>query len=82
MEGVTCIRRTVAELAARNGDSLAALSRTIGRNAAYLQQFVDRGTPRQLPEDARLILAQHWRVDERRLGARDPWMPGAPSQGA
>lgn len=75
MEPIICIRRTVAELATRNGDSLAALSRRIGRNAAYLQQFVDRGTPQRLPEDARLVLAQHWQVDERQLGARDPWSP-------
>jgi len=75
MEPKICIRRTVADLADRNGDSLAALSRVIGRNTAYLQQFVDRGTPRRLPEDARLILAQHWQIDERRLGARDPWTP-------
>jgi transposase-like protein len=69
------VRRAVIELAASNGDSLASLSRKIGRNAAYLHQFVERGTPARLPEDARLSLAQHWQIDERRLGARDPWSP-------
>jgi hypothetical protein len=69
-------RIRIDELAAANGKSLAELSRLIGRNVAYLQQFVRRGTPRRLPEDERLALAQLFQVDERELGARDPWSPG------
>jgi len=68
-------RLRLTMLAADRGASLAALSRMIGRNAAYLQQYVERGTPRRLGEDDRLALAQHFMVDERELGAREPWTP-------
>ena len=65
------VRATLVDLAADRGDSLSALSRLIGRNVAYLQQFVYRGTPERLDEADRLVLAQHFQVDERRLGARE-----------
>ena len=68
-------RNRLTELADQRGESLANLSRIIGRNAAYLQQFVTRGSPRRLPEDDRLLLAKHLNVDERELGAREPWTP-------
>lgn len=69
------VRNRVERLAQQRGRSLAELSRLIGRNEAYLQQFVKRGTPRRLPEDERLALAIALNVDERQLGARDPWTP-------
>lgn len=72
----THVRTTLARLALEHGESLAALSRLIGRNDAYLQQFIRRGTPERLAEDDRLKLAQHFRIDERLLGAREPWTPG------
>ena len=50
------------------GVSLGALSRMIGRNAAYLQQFVARGTPRRLDEDDRRVLAAFLAIDEQALG--------------
>jgi hypothetical protein len=58
-------------LAAARGDSLAALSAMLGRNAAYLQQFVTRGSPRRLAPDDRRRLADYFGVDEAELGA-DP----------
>ena len=58
-------------LAAARGDSLAALSAMLGRNAAYLQQFVVRGSPRRLAPDDRRRLADYFGVDEVELGA-DP----------
>lgn len=70
------VRATLVAVAEERGDSLAALSKMLGRNAAYLQQFVTRGSPRRLDEDDRLTLARHFNVDERRLGAREPWSPG------
>jgi transcriptional regulator with XRE-family HTH domain len=70
------VRVTLERLAAERGDSLADLSRMIGRNAAYVQQFIRRGTPARLSEDDRLKLAQYFGIDERELGAREPWMPG------
>jgi phage repressor protein C with HTH and peptisase S24 domain len=62
------IRSAVAGLAEARGVSLTALSRMIGRNAAYLQQFVKRGSPRRLDERDRRALAAFFGVDERQLG--------------
>lgn len=75
------VRANVARLASDGGHSLASLSTRIGRNVAYLQQFVRRGTPRRLPEDERLALAMILQVDERLLGARDPWIPAVGGAG-
>ena len=69
------VRAALLRRAQEQGHSLAALSREIGRNDAYLQQFVTRGSPRRLPENERLKLAQFLRIDERELGAREPWSP-------
>lgn len=69
------VRATIERLAAERGETLRSLSIAIGCNEAYLQQFIRRGTPVRLPEDERLKLAQLLRIDERQLGARDPWSP-------
>jgi hypothetical protein len=71
-------RERIEQIADQRGESLAALSGMIGRNPAYLHQFVRYGTPRRLDEDARLALAKHFDVDERELGAREPWSPASP----
>lgn len=68
-------RMRLPQLATEQGRSLASLSATIGRNPAYLRQFVTRGSPRRLPEEERRNLAIVLNVDERELGARDPWSP-------
>lgn len=62
------VRSTLAGLADEAGTSLAWLSRALGRNHAYLQQFVKRGTPRRLDEEDRRWLAAYFNVDERALG--------------
>lgn len=64
-----------ASLAVNRGESLSTLSPRIGRNGPYLHQFVTRGTPAKLDEDDRLVLAEHYLIDERLLGARDAWTP-------
>lgn len=65
-------RKILVELAERRGISLAALSRMIDRNAAYLQQFVTRGSPRRLDDRAIELLAAFFGVDAGMLGgARD-----------
>jgi hypothetical protein len=69
------VRATIAKLAAERGVSLAGTSRMIRRNEAYLQRFVKRGTPVWLAEDDRLLLARFFSVNDRLLGARDPWQP-------
>lgn len=43
-------RERLEALAREKGSSLAALSRLIERNSAYLQQYVSRGSPRHLDE--------------------------------
>jgi len=60
-------RKKLRELAERQGASLAQLSALIGRNPAYLHQFVHRGSPRKLDEDDRLVLARFFGVDEAEL---------------
>lgn len=49
-------------------EDYAALSRMIGRNPAYIQQYVKRGTPRRLAEDDRRALADYFGVPEVLLG--------------
>ncbi len=50
-------------------EDYAGLSRLIGRNPAYIQQYVKRGTPRRLAERDRRILADYFGVAESALGA-------------
>lgn len=61
-------RAELQRLIAENGDDYAGLSKLIGRNAAYVQQFIKRGTPKRLPEVERGILARYFGVDEGSLG--------------
>ena len=62
-------RAALAALIEASGASYAALSKLIGRNAAYLQQFVTRGSPRALAERDRARLAAYLGVPEAALGA-------------
>ncbi len=62
-------RLRLVALAAERGVSLSALSGLLGRNAAYLQQFVRKGSPRKLEENDRRTLAEFFGVDEAELGA-------------
>jgi Peptidase S24-like len=61
-------REKLAELARERGNSLAALSRMLGRNASYLQQYITKGSPRKLEEIDRRRLAQFFGVAEAELG--------------
>ena len=62
-------RERLSALARERGNSLAALSRMLGRNATYLQQFISKGSPRKLEEADRRKLAQFFGVGEAELGA-------------
>lgn len=62
------VRNVLLELATGRGESLAALSRMLRRNDAYLQQFVRRGSPRHLEDADRRVLADHFGVEEALLG--------------
>ncbi len=62
-------RTAIAHAAQARGVSLMELSRLIGRNPAYIQQFVERGTPRRLAEGDRATLARYLGIAETLLGA-------------
>ena len=62
-------REKLAELARERGNSLAALSRMLGRNSTYLQQYITKGSPRRLEEIDRRRLAQFFGIAESELGA-------------
>jgi len=61
-------RDALRRIAKERRTSLANLSRLIGRNDAYLQQFVTRGSPVRLEEEDRRKLARYLDVDEEVLG--------------
>jgi hypothetical protein len=65
----THAREALDRLIRDNGDDYVSLSRMLGRNAAYIQQFIKRGSPKQLLEKDRAVLARYFGVDERVLGA-------------
>ena len=62
------VRANLKRLTAEHGVGYAALSRMLRRNAAYIQQFVTRGSPVRLEEDDRKLLARFFQVDEELLG--------------
>jgi hypothetical protein len=61
-------RAALERLIRERGEDYASLSRLLGRNPAYMQQFMKRGTPRRLAEDDRRLLARYFGVDESVLG--------------
>ena len=62
-------RAVLDRLIRERGDDYAALSRLVRRNAAYIQQYIKRGSPKKLGENERATLARYFGVDERLLGA-------------
>lgn len=74
------VRETLERLIRERGEDYASLSRLLNRNAAYVQQFIRRGTPKKLDEDDRRTLARYFRVDEALLGG--PSTPVVASPGA
>lgn len=63
-------RAALEALIRDRGEDYASLSRLIGRNAAYIQQFIKRGVPRKLDEEDRRTLARYFGVAEADLGGR------------
>lgn len=62
-------RAILDRLITDGGDDYSRLSRMLGRNPAYIQQYIKRGSPRHLAERDRSVLAAYFRVDEALLGA-------------
>ena len=61
-------RAALQRLIEERGEDYAGLSRLLGRNPAYIQQYIKRGSPRRLAEDDRRLLARYFGVDEAALG--------------
>lgn len=61
-------REALERLIQEQGTSYTGLSRLLGRNVSYIQQFIRKGSPRQLDERDRAILARFFGVDEQVLG--------------
>jgi phage repressor protein C with HTH and peptisase S24 domain len=72
-------RVVLERLCADRGEDFAGLSRMLGRNAAYIQQFVRRGVPKRLKEEERRKLARYFAISEALLGgpAEEPRDPDA-----
>ena len=65
-------RAELERLIGERGEDYAGLSRLIGRNAAYVQQYIKRGIPKRLAEADRRLLARYFEVPEERLGGPAP----------
>jgi len=73
----THARGRLQDMARDKGSSLAELSRLLGRNPAYLQQYVARGSPRHLDEPDLRKIAEFLGISPRvistrRFGRDDP----------
>lgn len=77
------VRAALEQLIRTSGGGYAAISRLLGRNPAYIQQFIKRGVPRRLSELDRRLIAGHFGVSEDLLGAplRPPVEPARSAAG-
>ncbi len=83
------VRPLIRDTLAQRHLNMSAVSKMLGKNHAYLHQFLDRGIPAQLPELVREQLARILDVPEEKLkggggkGSRLPPVgrPGAPFMG-
>lgn len=71
-------RVVLEKLIVERREDYAALSRLIGRNSAYIQQFIKRGTPKKLAEDDRRKLARYFGINEHMLGGPISGVPIEP----
>lgn len=62
------VRKRLESLIKDRKTDYLSVSRLLGRNSAYVQQFLHRGTPKRLTEDDRGLLARFFGVDEVELG--------------
>jgi phage repressor protein C with HTH and peptisase S24 domain len=61
------VRALIARRLKDLGLTLSGVSRAIGRNHAYLQQYIERGIPAELPEKVRPLLAAQLHLEEGQL---------------
>lgn len=77
--GEEAVRQRLEALICSSGIGYAQLSRVIGRNPAYIQQYLKRGVPRRLGEVERRRIAGHFGVSEGELGGSAPEAAMAPA---
>lgn len=68
-ERMDSVRKLLSGLIADRGLNLSDVSKKLGKNHAYMQQFIKRGIPERLPEDVRSKLSEMFGIDEHLLGA-------------
>jgi phage repressor protein C with HTH and peptisase S24 domain len=68
-------RAVLERLIHERRDDYAGLSRLLGRNPAYVQQFIKRGVPKKLTEHDRAKLARYFDIDEQCLGGPPRELP-------
>lgn len=71
------VRERLDALIQARGEDYSSISRLLGRNPAYIQQFIKRGVPRRLHEDDRKLIARYFNVPEAELGGPAGTGPGA-----
>lgn len=71
-------RQVLDRLITEHRDNYADLSRLLGRNPAYIQQFIKRGTPRKLDEADRRTLARYYGISQEALGGLPTSSPSLP----
>lgn len=71
-------RARLDQLIRTHGDDYASMSRFLGKNPAYVQQFIKRGSPRRLAEEDRRKLAEYYHIAESELGGPAGAGPGRP----
>lgn len=65
-------RAVLGRLIDENREDYAGLSRLIGRNSAYVQQFLKKGSPKRLAEQDARRLARYFGISASELGVDDP----------
>jgi phage repressor protein C with HTH and peptisase S24 domain len=69
------VRKLILERLEELGLTMTEASLKIGKNQTYLQQFLKRGTPGELPEKSRLPLAQLLGIPEEQLRGPSSKLP-------
>lgn len=74
-------RARLAGIVKDQGHTLSALARLIGRNPAYLHQYLNRGSPRHLDEPDLLRIAEFLGVDRDTIATRTIAQPSRNTAG-
>lgn len=73
-------RRLIVDAVAREGYTLKSASEKVGKNHAYLQQYVVRHVPENLPEDVRERLGKLLKLHPNKLRGKGPARAGHTTQ--